>query len=152
MPLMAKRGLRRFFIWSVKSEPQAGSGLGDITARAVADRRPRHHRQHRPPGAGQGARRRWSAGGGTKGISLFIVAKVLEGTARSVVRNDIAVAGLDHKMGYRGTANCLFNFGEGRSNPFGKPGAIGYLIGGVGQQLPISSTADPADKGSAPSA
>jgi len=25
----------------------------------------------------------------------------------------VVVAGLNHKMGFRGTANCLLNFGEG---------------------------------------
>src|SRR4029079_16932961 len=45
---------------------------------------------------------------GTEGLSLFIVPKVLpDGT-----RNDVAVTGLNHKMGYRATSNCLFNLGE----------------------------------------
>jgi hypothetical protein len=41
----------------------------------------------------------------------------------------VTVAGLNHKMGYRGTANCLLNFGEGG-------GATGWLVGGVGDGLP----------------
>jgi hypothetical protein len=32
-------------------------------------------------------------------------------------------------MGYRGTTNCLLNFGEGKFRPEGKIGAIGYLVG-----------------------
>ena len=44
-------------------------------------------------------------------------------------RNDVALAGLNHKMGYRGTVNTLLNFGEGRFRPEGRPGAIGYLVG-----------------------
>jgi hypothetical protein len=33
-------------------------------------------------------------------------------------------------MGYRGTVNCLLNFGEGtRHRPCGKGGAVGYLVG-----------------------
>ena len=43
-------------------------------------------------------------------------------------RNDVALAGLNHKMGYRGTVNTLLNFGEGRFRPDGRAGAIGYLV------------------------
>ena len=93
---------------------------------------------------------------GVKGISLFIVPKFLvemedgaggwnthphpdlplegEGVngARAVrlgERNDVVLAGLNHKMGYRGTTNCLLNFGEGKYRPGGEAGAIGYLVG-----------------------
>ena len=42
----------------------------------------------------------------------------------------MALAGLNHKMGYRGTTNCLLNFGEGTCyRPAGKAGAIGYPVG-----------------------
>ena len=64
---------------------------------------------------------------GVKGISLFIVPKVLvelpvgalpkTRTAAQVTlgsRNDVALAGLNHKLGWRGTSNTLLNFGEGR--------------------------------------
>ncbi|MDP5334247.1 MAG: acyl-CoA dehydrogenase, partial [Paracoccaceae bacterium] len=61
---------------------------------------------------------------GTGGISLFIVPKVLPDGSR----NDIAVAGLNHKMGNRGTSNCLLNFGEGE-------GATGWMVGAPGQGL-----------------
>ncbi|MBY0242805.1 MAG: acyl-CoA dehydrogenase, partial [Burkholderiaceae bacterium] len=44
-------------------------------------------------------------------------------------RNDVVLAGLNHKMGNRGTTNCLLNFGEGVFTPQGKAGAIGYLVG-----------------------
>jgi hypothetical protein len=76
---------------------------------------------------------------GTKGISLFIVPKLLvDADGRPGERNDVVVAGLNHKMGYRGTANCLLNFGEGtRHRPLGRAGAIGYRVGSVGQGLPI---------------
>ncbi|MCT7013867.1 acyl-CoA dehydrogenase, partial [Salmonella enterica subsp. enterica serovar Saintpaul] len=49
--------------------------------------------------------------------------------------NDVVLAGLNHKMGYRGTVNCLLNFGEGGHQPQGKAGAIGYLVGEPGQGL-----------------
>ena len=46
------------------------------------------------------------------------------------------LAGVNHKMGYRGTVNCLLNFGEGRRyQPEGRAGAIGYLVGGLHQGL-----------------
>ncbi|NKE64600.1 acyl-CoA dehydrogenase [Ramlibacter sp. RBP-2] len=87
---------------------------------------------------------------GTKGISLFIVPKWLvevesphpgplpggEGENGSVpvtvtlgARNDVALAGLNHKLGWRGTTNTLLNFGEGRYPVRGGAGAIGYLVG-----------------------
>jgi alkylation response protein AidB-like acyl-CoA dehydrogenase len=80
---------------------------------------------------------------GVKGISLFAVPKFLVSVvgagadARVTVgeRNDIALAGLNHKMGYRGTTNCLLNFGEGRFTPQGKRGAVGYLVGEAGRGL-----------------
>ena len=50
-------------------------------------------------------------------------------------RNDVAVAGLNHKMGYRGAANCLLNFGEGRETPGGAAGAVGWLVGQEGDGL-----------------
>ena len=65
-------------------------------------------------------------------------------------RNDVSLAGLNHKCGYRGTVNTLLNFGEGRfpvkaGNDTGVPrgpgldgqgaGAIGYLIGQPGKGL-----------------
>jgi hypothetical protein len=60
---------------------------------------------------------------------LFVVPKLLaDGT-----KNDISVAGLNHKMGYRGTTNCLLNFGEAG-------GAIGYRLGNPGQGLAIMFT------------
>jgi alkylation response protein AidB-like acyl-CoA dehydrogenase len=73
---------------------------------------------------------------GVSGISLFVVPKYTvspEGDAGE--RNDIVVAGLNHKMGYRGTSNCLLNFGEGRYRPAGLAGAVGELIGEEGRGL-----------------
>ncbi len=53
---------------------------------------------------------------GTRGISLFIVPKKLVGTEGGLTgeRNDVALAGLNHKLGCRGTTNTLLNFGEGK--------------------------------------
>ena len=78
-------------------------------------------REHRPPGTCQAP----GGGPGVKGISLFIVPKFLpDGT-----RNDVALVGLNHKMGNRGTTNTLLNFGDGSHPVPGGSGAVGYLVG-----------------------
>ena len=124
------------------SEPQAGSSLADVTTRAE----PRDDGSYRLFGS-----KMWISGGdhelsenivhlvlakipgapaGTRGISLFIVPKFLVAHDGSIgERNDVTLAGLNHKMGYRGTVNTALNFGEGRYQPLGMPGAVGYLVG-----------------------
>jgi butyryl-CoA dehydrogenase len=124
------------------SEPQAGSSLADITTRAE----PCDDGSYRLFGS-----KMWISGGdhelsenivhlvlakisgapaGTRGISLFIVPKFLVNDDGSLGdRNDVTLAGLNHKMGYRGTVNTALNFGEGRHQPLGMPGAVGYLVG-----------------------
>jgi butyryl-CoA dehydrogenase len=74
---------------------------------------------------------------GVKGISLFIVPKHLVGADGQLTgeRNDVALAGLNHKCGWRGTTNTLLNFGEGKFKPGGQAGAIGYLVGKPGDGL-----------------
>lgn len=74
---------------------------------------------------------------GTRGISLFIVPKRLVDAQGQLtgVRNDVALAGLNHKLGWRGTTNTLLNFGEGRYPVEGRAGAIGYLVGQPGEGL-----------------
>jgi alkylation response protein AidB-like acyl-CoA dehydrogenase len=141
----------RWFGTMCLSEPQAGSSLSDITTRAEPDPEPGAEGRYRLTG-----NKMWISGGehelaenivhlvlakipgpdgklvpGVKGISLFIVPKLLDNGER----NDIALAGLNHKMGNRGTTNCLLNFGEGRHLPGGRSGAIGYLVGREGQGL-----------------
>jgi hypothetical protein len=51
------------------------------------------------------------------------------------VRNDVALAGLNHKLGWRGTTNTLLNFGEGQFKVDGHAGAVGYLVGKPGKGL-----------------
>ncbi len=61
---------------------------------------------------------------GTKGISLFIVPKVLvnpDGTLGE--HNDVVCAGIEHKLGINGNPTCTMTYGES-----GK-GSIGYLVG-----------------------
>jgi alkylation response protein AidB-like acyl-CoA dehydrogenase len=142
----------RFFGTMCLSEPQAGSSLSDIRTRAE----PRGDGTYRLFG-----NKMWISGGehelarnivhlvlakipgpdgrlvpGTRGISLFLVPKRLLDEDGSVAeRNDVALAGLNHKLGYRGTTNCLLNFGEGRWRPGGEAGAVGWLVGAPGQGL-----------------
>ena len=82
---------------------------------------------------------------GTRGISLFIVPKKMVNAAGELTgeRNDVALAGLNHKLGWRGTTNTLLNFGEGKypvtSTGGGLDGhgagAVGYLVGQPHQGL-----------------
>ena len=60
-----------------------------------------------------------------KGLSLFILPKYLPDGAR----NDVSLAGLNHKLGGHGTTNTALNFGEGAHQPGGTPGAVAYLVG-----------------------
>jgi alkylation response protein AidB-like acyl-CoA dehydrogenase len=60
----------------------------------------------------------------------------LEGRGEHIgERNDVVLAGLNHKLGWRGTPNTLLNFGEGKFKPLGKAGAMGYLVGKPGDGL-----------------
>ena len=137
------------------SEPQAGSSLSDITTRAVSDGADFESDPLGPRYRLTGNKMWISAGEheltdnivhlvlakipgpdgrlipGTRGISLFIVPKKLVGTDGELtgVRNDVALAGLNHKLGWRGTTNTLLNFGEGRYPVKGQAGAVGYLVG-----------------------
>jgi butyryl-CoA dehydrogenase len=88
---------------------------------------------------------------GVKGISLFIVPKKLVDAEGRLTgqRNDVALAGLNHKLGYRGIPNTLLNFGEGKFPVKGEggdaapgagldgqgAGAVGYLVGRPGEGL-----------------
>jgi alkylation response protein AidB-like acyl-CoA dehydrogenase len=125
----------RFFGTMCLSEPQAGSSLSDITTRAE----PLADGAYKIVG-----RKMWISGGdqdisenivhmvlakipggpaGVKGISLFIVPKYrLDAHGNSAERNGVVLAGLNHKMGYRGTTNTILNFSEHEP-------AIGYLVG-----------------------
>ncbi len=123
------------------SEPQAGSSLGDIRTKAeeLADGR------YKITGT-----KMWISGGdheltenivhmvlakipgspaGVKGISLFLVPKHRVNDDGSLGEsNNVALAGLNHKMGHRGTTNCLLNFGE-------EGDTVGYLVGEQNQGL-----------------
>ena len=138
----------RFFGTMALSEPHAGSNLADITTRAE----PRPDGTYRLFG-----RKMWISGGdhelsdnivhlvlartpgaplGTRGISLFIVPKFLvENDGSLGERNDVVLAGINHKMGFRGTVNTAPVFGDGAFAPGGEPGAVGYLVGAENQGM-----------------
>lgn len=123
------------------TEPHAGSSLGDLRTAAEpqadgtyrisgnkifisgGDHELSHNIVHLVLARIKGAP------AGVKGISLFIVPKLLVNADGSLgARNDVALAGLLHKMGWRGTTSTMLNFGE-------QGGAVGYLIGEENQGL-----------------
>ena len=133
------------------SEPQAGSSLADVATRAQYEGESPFGPQYRVSG-----NKMWISGGdhelggnivhlvlartvdadgqsiaGVKGLSLLLVPKYLVNEDGSLgERNDVRLAGINHKMGYRGIVNTLLNFGEGTAyKPGGKAGAVGYLVG-----------------------
>src|SRR5262249_49135188 len=60
---------------------------------------------------------------GTRGISLFLVPKVLVNADGSLgAANDVVCAGLEHKLGIHASPTCVMKYGE-------KEGAVGYLVG-----------------------
>jgi len=131
----------RYFGTMALTEPHAGSSLADIRTRAE-------------PAADGSYRLRGNkifiSGGdhplsenivhmvlaklpdapaGVKGISLFIVPKFLVNTDGSLgPRNDVLLAGLFHKMGWRGTTSTALNFGDNGE-------CVGYLVGKPHQGL-----------------
>ena len=149
------------------SEPQAGSSLSDVSTRAVPDGADFADDPLGPRYRLKGNKMWISAGEhelteniihlvlakipdengklvpGTRGISLFIVPKKMVNTAGELTgeRNDVALAGLNHKCGWRGTTNTLLNFGEGKypvsstGSVQAVPGAVGYLVGQAGKGL-----------------
>jgi alkylation response protein AidB-like acyl-CoA dehydrogenase len=116
------------------TEPQAGSDLSAVRARAVPEGD--HYRvfgtkifitwgEHdmadniihlvlaRTPDAPEGV----------KGISLFIVPKFLVNADGSLgARNDVKCVSIEHKLGIHASPTCVMAYGE-------KDGAIGYMVG-----------------------
>jgi butyryl-CoA dehydrogenase len=107
------------------SEPHAGSSLSDIRCQAL----PQDDGSYRLSGS-----KMWISGGdhelaetivhlvlaripggppGVRGISLFAVPRNHVNDDGSVgTNNDVRLAGINHKMGWRGTVNCVLSFGE----------------------------------------
>ncbi len=163
----------RWFGTMCLSEPQAGSSLSDVATRARSDGATFEDDALGPRYRLRG-NKMWISGGeheitenivhlvlakiedsqgrvidGVKGLSLFIVPKWMVNAQGSLTgeRNDVALAGLNHKLGYRGTTNTLLNFGEGKyavqtptperpvTAAAATAGAVGYLVGRPGDGL-----------------
>ena len=125
----------RYYGTMCLSEPQAGSSLADISTQAE----PQADGTYRLTGA-----KMWISAGdhelgenivhlvlariagapaGVKGISLFIVPRWrVNADGSRAARNDVRLAGVNHKMGQRGSVNTFLKFGESGD-------CHGYLIG-----------------------
>ena len=118
----------------VLTEPQAGSDLAQIRTRAVPEGD--HYRLF-----GQKIFITWGdhdctsniihmvlgriegAPAGVRGISLFIVPKVLVNSDGSLgTRNDVRCVSIEHKLGIHASPTCVLAFGE-------KDGAVAHLVG-----------------------
>ena len=118
----------------VLTEPQAGSDLGQVRTRAVPEGD--HYRLF-----GQKIFITWGdhdytdniihmvlariegAPPGVKGISLFIVPKVLVNADGSLgERNEVRCVSIEHKLGIHASPTCVMQFGHDR-------GAAGHLVG-----------------------
>ncbi|MBV8404906.1 MAG: acyl-CoA dehydrogenase [Gammaproteobacteria bacterium] len=124
----------------VLTEPQAGSDLGQVRTRAVAagdhyrlfgqkifitwgDHDLTSNTIHMVLGRVEGAPP------GVKGISLFIVPKVLVGADGSLgARNEVRCLSIERKLGIHASPTCVLAFGE-------KEGAVAYLVGEPGRGL-----------------
>lgn len=118
------------------TEPSAGSDVGDLLSRAYLTDQPGLYRIkgvkqfitcgdhdlteniiHLVLARIEGARQ------GTSGLSLFIVPKYWVNDDGNIGElNDVQTVGVEHKMGYRGSATCALSYGENN-------GCLGYLIG-----------------------
>ena len=123
------------------TEPDVGSSLGDLTTKAIpqADGSYRIKGQKMFISGGDQditenivhlvLARLQDAPQGVKGISLFIVPKFKTRADGSLDEsNDVQLAGLLHKMGYRGTTSTVLSFGENDN-------CLGYLLGEAGHGL-----------------
>jgi len=122
------------------TEPQAGSDLGAVRTRAVVEGD--HYRLF-----GQKIfitygehdlasniihlvlARIDGAPPGVKGISMFIVPKILANDDGSLSeRNDVQCISIEHKLGIHGSPTCVMAYGQ-------QQGAIAYLVGVAGRGL-----------------
>lgn len=131
----------RYFGTMCLSEPQAGSSLADLKTAAT----PQADGSYRLRGA-----KMWISAGdhelgdnivhlvlariddappGVRGISLFIVPRWrVDADGHRIARNDVRLAGLNHKMGQRASVNTFLKFGENDD-------CTGYLVGAPHQGL-----------------
>lgn len=123
------------------TEPQAGSSLADVSARAT----PVEDGSFRIRGS-----KIFISGGdhtlaenvvhlllaridgapaGTRGISLFVVPQKRIGEDGALIDNDVAVSGLIHKIGWKGLPSLALEYGE-------RGECHGYLVGEPHRGLP----------------
>ena len=132
----------RFFGTMMLSEPHAGSSLSDVRTKAVPTE---EEGVYRVSGS-----KMWISGGqqemsenivhmvlariegapsGVKGLSLFAIPRYRVGEDGAIgADNDVRVAGLNHKMGYRGTVNTVMALGENGD-------CLGEIVGAPGRGL-----------------
>jgi len=122
------------------TEPQAGSDLSVVQARAVPEGD--HYRI-----SGQKIFITWGdhdlaenivhlvlarvpdAPEGTRGISLFLVPKYIpDADGNPGEMNDVVPVSVEHKLGIHGSPTCVMGFGN-------KEGAVGYLVGELNRGL-----------------
>lgn len=131
----------RFAGTMAMTEPNVGSSLGDLTTKAISQADGSYKIKGQKMFISGGDQditenivhlvlaRIQDAPQGVKGISLFIVPKLKTNTDGTLGEsNDVQLAGLLHKMGYRGTTSTVLSFGENDN-------CLGYLIGEAGHGL-----------------
>ena len=120
------------------TEPQAGSDLGAVRTRAVAEGD--HYRlfgqkifitygEHdlAPNIIHLVLARIDGAPPGVKGISMFIVPKILVNDDGALGdRNDVQCISIEHKLGIHGSPTCVMAYGQ-------KQGATAYIVGEAGR-------------------
>ncbi len=121
------------------TEPQAGSDLGAMRARAVPASDPRWGEHYRISGQKifitygdhdlsdniihMVLARTPDAPAGNRGISLFLVPKfLLDDDGRPGARNDVRTLRLEEKLGIHASPTCVLSYGD-------EDGAIGWRIG-----------------------
>jgi alkylation response protein AidB-like acyl-CoA dehydrogenase len=124
----------------VLTEPQAGSDLGQVRTRAVPDGdRYRLFGQKifitwgdhdlTPNTLHMVLARIEGAPAGVKGVTLFVVPKVLVNPDGSLgARNDVRCLSIEHKLGIHASPTCVLAFGE-------KQGAVADRVGEPGRGL-----------------
>ena len=123
------------------TEPDVGSSLGDLSTKAIPQADGTYLIKGQKMFISGGDQditenivhlvlaRIQDAPQGVKGISLFIVPKFkIHADGTLAEQNDVHLAGLLHKMGYRGTTSTVLSFGE-------RDQCTGYLIGEAGSGL-----------------
>ncbi len=131
----------RFAGTMAMTEPDVGSSLGDLSTKALAQPDGSYRIKGQKMYISGGDQditenivhlvlaRIEGAPAGVKGISLFIVPKFrVQSDGALGEPNDVQLAGLLHKMGYRGTTSTVLSFGE-------RDDCHGFLVGERNQGL-----------------